>query len=171
MTKILEETFNLPPTDMNDKSKEDTDLEELDEDNEVDHSSQDLVEYDQRNSILSKVNEDTHELEVDEIRKKALSAYEDIMEVGKNVNPERSARLFEVAGQFLKASLDAANSKSEKQLKVAKLKLEAAKLKINEEMMDQISSGREVMADRNELLKQMMAESKNNIVDVNAEEE
>lgn len=166
MNKKIEETFNLPP--LEEVLQEENIEESYEEEQEVPSTA--LVEQ-KKSGILANVKEDEHDKEVDEVRQKALSAYDDIMEVGRNVNPERSARLFEVAGQFLRTGLDASNSKSEKQLKAAKLKIEAARLKVSNEMVDQINSGREVMADRNELLKQMMAESKKDIVDVEAEEE
>ena len=148
MTKGIDDTLNLPPME-----------EEIDE-------STDLTEISETNKSLTTETHDKHDIETEEVRQKAIDAFDDIMELGRNVNPERSARIFEVAGQFLKTGLDASNSKMDKQLKTAKLKLEAKRLKINDETLNSISHGVEVIADRNVLIKTLLDESDNNTVDV-----
>lgn len=153
------------------KNEDVKDLVEVEAEAEAEVEAQDQDEEEKTPGIFDKVKEDEHDAEAEDVRQKAIQAYEDIMEVGRNVSAERSARLFEVAGQFLKTGLDAVNSKSEKQLKAAKLKIEAARLRVSNEMVNQINSGREVMADRNELLKQMREESKKEVVDAVAKEE
>jgi hypothetical protein len=105
-------------------------------------------------------NDDTHESETEDIRKKAISAFDDLMILGQNVDPSKAARVFEVAGQMLKTGLDAANSKSKKKLEVARLKLDAEKLQIQNEEINSLNSGLEIMADRNSLIKQMRSEAK-----------
>ena len=152
MTKGIDETLNLPSE------------EELAEENT------DLVETSD-NKALTETKSDNHDQETDEVRQKALKAFDDIMDLGQNVNPERSARLFEVAGQFLKTGLDASNSKMDKQLKAAKLKLEAKRLKIDDETIGSINHGAEVIADRNALLKTLVDESEKNTVDVEPNDE
>lgn len=153
MTKIIDETFNLPSMD---------DVE--------DDQTENLPEV--RKQTAPTVNKnDRHDQETDEIREKAMTAFDDIMEVGRNVNPERSARLFEVAGQFLKTGLDASNSKMDKELKAAKLKLEAKRLKVDDETLDTINHGAEILADRNALLRTLIHESEENTVDIEADEE
>ena len=166
MTKKVDEFFDLPPLDEalaeQDADKLECELEEV---------SNTLVNLPRNAGILANVMEDQHDRETEEIRKKAIALCDEVAEVARNVNPERSARLFEVAGQMLKTGLDAANSKSEKQLKAAKLKLEARRLKIDDELIGEISHGKVILADRNALLKQLVAESRDNIVDVEPQEE
>jgi len=114
--------------------------------------------------------QDKHDIEADEVREKALSAFDDIMELGRNVEPSRSARIFEVAGQFLKTGLDATNSKADKKLKATKLKLEARRLRVDDETLDRLAHGVEIVADRNALLKQLVSESDENTIEVEPEE-
>jgi len=121
-------------------------------------------------NILSEKN-DIHEKEAEDIRKKALEAFDEIMLLGKNVEPSKSARMFEVAGQMLKTGLEAVNSKAEKQIKVAKLKLEAARLKLNDETLESLNHGKEIIADRNSLLKQLLNQTKSTIIDANTIED
>lgn len=113
---------------------------------------------------------DNHDIETEDVRQRALSAFDDIMELGKNVEPSRSARMFEVAGQFLKTGLDASNSKADKHLKVAKLKLEARRLRVDDSTLDQLTQGAEIIADRNALIKQLIDESENNTIEVEPKE-
>ncbi len=166
MTKKVDEFFDLPPLEEalaeQNADKLECELEEV---------SNTLTNLPRNAGILANVMEDQHDRETEEIRKKAIALCDEVAEVARNVNPERSARLFEVAGQMLKTGLDAANSKSEKQLKAAKLKLEARRLKIDDELIGEISHGKVILADRNALLKQLVAESRDNIVDVEPQEE
>ena len=166
MTKKVDEFFDLLPLEEalaeQNADKLECELEEV---------SNTLVNLPRNTGILANVMEDQHDRETEEIRKKAIALCDEVAEVARNVNPERSARLFEVAGQMLKTGLDAANSKSEKQLKAAKLKLEARRLKIDDELIGEISHGKVILADRNSLLKQLVAESRDNIVDVEPQED
>lgn len=147
MNKIIDKTLNLPSDE--ELSEENTDLVETSE-----------------NKVLSNTKNDLHDQETEDIRQKAVEAFDDIMELGRNVNPERSARIFEVAGQFLKTGLDASNSKVDKQLKITKLKLEAKRLEVDDETLDSLNHGAEIIADRNALLKTLVEESDKNTVDV-----
>ena len=114
--------------------------------------------------------QDNHDIEADEVREKDLSAFDDIMELGKNVEPSRSARMFEVAGQFLKTGLDASNSKADKKLKAAKIKLEARRLRVDDDTLDKLTYGAEIIADRNALMKQFVDETNENTIEVEPEE-
>lgn len=122
---------------------------------------------------VSYKNDDTHEAETEEIRKKALEAFDDLMILGQNSDPSKAARVFEVAGQMLKTGLDAANSKSKKKLEVARLKLDAQKQQIQNEEIQSLNSGLEIMADRNSLIKKMREEAQavqNDAIDAEVEE-
>ena len=46
-----------------------------------------------------------------------MEAYEDLMDLGMNVESRYSGRVFEVAGQMLKTNLDAKVAKLDKKLK------------------------------------------------------
>jgi len=166
MTKKVDEFFDLPPLE---EALAEQDADKLE--HELEEVSNTLTNIPQKTGILANIAEDQHDRETEEIRKKAIALCDEVAEVARNVNPERSARLFEVAGQMLKTGLDASNSKSEKQLKAAKLRLEARRLKLDDELIGEISHGKEILADRNMLLKQIIAESKDNIVEVEPQED
>lgn len=151
MTEGIEDFLNIPPI------------------NKKDEETKEITESSEKKKMAI-ANIDQHDKEAENVRKKAIDAFDDIMTLGKNVEPSKSARMFEVAGQMLKTGLDAINAKADKQLKVAKLKLEAARLRINDETINTLNHGSEVIADRNSLLKQLTQESKDNTVDVVPEE-
>ena len=114
-------------------------------------------------------HDNTHEQEATEIHKRALEIQEEIADIARNVPPDRSARMFEVSGQHLKLALDASNAKEKYKLDAAKLKLEAARLKIDSDTVNSLNSGQEIIADRNDLIRQLLDEEEGNIVDMDIE--
>ena len=162
MTKHIDDFLNIP---------HDEELEETKQEIQVADTT-DIVPTEERgNSIVSRIGEDEHTEEANDVRKKALSLQEEIADVARNIEPSRSARMFEVSGQYLKLALEASNSKIKAQLDAAKIKLDAAKLKIDDEMIDGLNSGREVVADRNALIKELLQKEEGGVIDVDVDEE
>ena len=56
--------------------------------------------------------------ELNDIAEKAMQAYEDLMDLGMNVEGRFSGRIFEVANTFLRTGLDAKIAKLDKKLKM-----------------------------------------------------
>ena len=121
------------------------------------------------NSLIP--HDNVHEQEATEVHKRALELQEEIADIARNVPPDRSARMFEVSGQHLKLALEASNSKEKYKLDAAKLKLEAARLKIDSDAVNSLNSGQEIIADRNELIRQLLSEEEGSIVDMEVEDE
>jgi len=151
MTKHIDDFLNIPHA----------------EDINEEHNAVDTTN---NNSSLIATVDSVHSKEVDEVRKKALDLQEEIAEVARNVEPSRSARMFEVSGQHLKLALEASNVKEKMKIESAKLKLEAARLHIEDESISSLNNGAEIIEDRNELIRQLKAEEENNIIDVEVEE-
>lgn len=149
MTKHIDNFLNIPHVE---------DLEE----------KKDVVLQQPTSALPAVLEDDTHAKEADEVRQKALDLQEEIAEVARNTEPSRSARMFEVSGQHLKLALEASISKEKRKLEAAKLKLEAARLKVDDDTVNSLNSGAEVIADRNVLIKQLMAEDK--VIDVDLED-
>ena len=57
-----------------------------------------------------------------------MAAYDDLMDLGMNVEARYSGRIFEVAGNMLKTNLDAKIAKLDKKLKMIDLQLKKEKL-------------------------------------------
>lgn len=95
--------------------------------------------------------------ELNDIAEKAMQAYEDLMDLGMNVEGRFSGRIFEVANTFLRTGLDAKIAKLDKKLKMVDLQLKKEKLdKEASRPADDITNGEGfVVTDRNSLLERL----------------
>jgi len=107
---------------------------------------------------------DTHDYEMDDIAKKAVQTFEDLVSLGGNVPDMHAGKIFEVAGQMLKTALEAKNAKADKKLKLIELQLK----KIRAEQIDfENGNGKSTNPsggefDRNELLRHLVASRSEN---------
>ena len=127
MTKKLEELLNLP------ESKEiiDKDREKAKEQAVTDQKEdfREIAELDKIQAALPQVKGlgEMADKELNEVADKAMTAYEDLMDLGMNVESRYSGRVFEVAGQMLKTNLDAKTAKLDKKLMMVELRLKKEK--------------------------------------------
>ena len=101
---------------------------------------------------------DLSDTEFDELAEKATAAYEDLMDLGMNVEARYSARLFEVASSMLKNAIDAKNAKVDKKLKMIELQLKKQKIDMDTSSDDNsinIQGEGFVVSDRNSLLEKL----------------
>ena len=152
MTKKLEEMLNLP---------ENKDLPEQEPEVELpaEHEStfRDIEEFDKIASALPAVKGlgEMADTELNEVADKAMQAYEDLMDLGMNVESRYSGRVFEVAGTMLKTNLDAKTAKIDKKLKMIELQLK--KQKLDSDTIDHgfTEGDGYVVTDRNSLLEKL----------------
>jgi hypothetical protein len=101
--------------------------------------------------------DDIDDSELDNLAKKAEEAYDDLMDLGMNVEVRYSGRIFEVASSMMGNAIAAKSAKIDKKLKAVDLQLK--KLKIdkdsNDDPSDVINGQGYVITDRNELLKKL----------------
>lgn len=91
--------------------------------------------------------------ELNDIADKAIKAYDDLMDLGMNVEARYSGRMFEVAGNMLKTGLDAKVAKLDKKLKMVELQLKKQKLDGESVSEGSFTEGAGyVVSDRNSLL-------------------
>ncbi len=95
--------------------------------------------------------------ELNEVADKAMQAYDDLMDLGMNVESRYSGRVFEVAGTMLKTNLDAKVAKLDKKLKMVELQLKKEKMdKENSSTPEGMIEGEGyVVTDRNSLLERL----------------
>ena len=95
--------------------------------------------------------------ELDALASKAEQAYDDLMDLGMNVEVRYSGRIFEVAASMMGNAINAKTAKIDKKLKAVDLQLK--KLKIDNDSgndpHDVINGAGYVITDRNELLKKL----------------
>jgi hypothetical protein len=154
MTKKLEELFNLAesePSKAGEPLVVDTPVHE--EVKSLDQSYQAVQEITRGLPQIKELDE-LGDAELDSLAKKAETAYDDLMDLGMNVEVRYSGRIFEVAASMMS---NAKNAKIEKRLKAVDLQLK--KLKIDNDSgadpNDVINGQGYVITDRNELLKKL----------------
>ena len=156
MTKKLEEILNLPEykETMKEIEKEiKNHSRELAKQEEINET---LREFDKVNSALPTVEGlgTQSDREFDELADKALAAYEDLMDLGNNVEVRYSPKIFETAANMLKNAIDAKAAKIDKKLRIVELQLKKQKLDQDSKRPDDNSMDvtEYVISDRNSLL-------------------
>lgn len=152
MTKKLEEILNLPENKKivnTDRPKADVPAPFL----------RDMAEFDKIAAALPQVKGlgDISDNEFDALAQRATDAYDDLMDLGMNVEARYSGRIFEVAGGMLKNAIDAKAAKIDKKLKMIELQLKKQKLDQETNENDGVSLNGDgyVIADRNSLIEKL----------------
>lgn len=156
MTKRLEEVFNLPKDDeppMQPAIEVATPIIDLEDK---------LEEFDKIAAALPKVKGlgDMADSELDALAIKAERAYDDLMDLGMNVDARYGTKMFEVAAQMMNAAIQAKTNKIDKKLKMVDLQLK--KLAIDRKNGDKGGDGSEaiegqgyILTDRNSILEKL----------------
>lgn len=158
MTKKLEELLDLPDSkEIIKKEKQKEKKEVVEQQNET---LRDIAEFDKIAAALPAVKGlgEMADKELNEVADKAMQAYEDLMDLGMNVESRYSGRVFEVAGGMLKTSLDAKVAKMDKKLKMIELQLKKEKLDKEGGAGDDsgiINGEGYIVTDRNSLLEKL----------------
>ena len=120
-------------------------------------SFRNISDFDKISSALPKVKGlgDISDNEFDELARRATEAYDDLMDLGMNVEARYSARVFEVASSMLKNAIDAKSAKVDKKLKMIELQLKKQKIDNDANPADrgvEIQGDGYIVSDRNSLL-------------------
>lgn len=160
MTKKLEELLNLPDSKEIIKKAEKQEKAQMKHELERQEDAfRDIAEFDKIASALPVVKGlgEKADQELEDIAQRALTAYEDLMDLGMNVESRYSGRVFEVANSMLQTSLNAKVAKMDKKLKMIELQLK--KEKLDKDSGDGESGMIEgqgyVVTDRNSLLERL----------------
>ena len=159
MTKKLEDLLNMD--DSKEIIKQAKEQEKAQAKHELAHeeSFRDIEDFDKIAKALPQVKGlgDKADSELEDIAQRALDAYDDLMDLGMNVESRYSGRVFEVAGNMLKTSLDAKTAKLDKKLKMIELQLKKEKMDKDSGPGDDgmISGEGYVVTDRNSLLEKL----------------
>lgn len=154
MTKKLEELFNLE-----DNAPAEQKVEEKPVHQEIQSIDESYKAVSEITRSLPQIQEldNLDEKELDDLAKKAEDAYDDLMDLGMNVEVRYAGRIFEVAGTMMKNAIDAKSAKIDKKLKSIDLQLKKYKIDRdnNEDPNDVINGQGYIITDRNELLKKL----------------
>lgn len=154
MTKKLEELLNVEPT-------AEPLIEPLQETvpipAEIDLQEK-LEEFDKISSALPRVKGlgDISDAELDALAIKAEKAYEDLMDLGMNVEARYGARMFEVAANMMNAAITAKSAKIDKKLKMVELQLKKLALdKKNGDQNNTVEGEGYILTDRNSIIEKL----------------
>jgi hypothetical protein len=161
MTKKLEELLDLPDSKdiINDAKQQDNASKKQAAIVEQEDTFSTMADFDKIAAALPAVKGlgDKADSELEDIAQRALDAYDDLMTLGMNVESRYSGRVFEVAGNMLKTSLDAKTAKMDKKLKMIELQLKKQKMDSDTNGSDDglVSGEGYVVTDRNSLLERL----------------
>ena len=155
MTKKLETLLNLPSKDEPElitPSKEEAS-------SAIINLQHNLEEFDKISSALPQVKGlgDMSDSELDGLAGKAEQAFDDLMDLGMNVEAKYGSRMFEVAANMLNAAVSAKSAKIDKKLKMVELQLKTLAIdkKNNVEADEPIEGKGFIYTDRNSLLEKL----------------
>lgn len=153
--KKLEEILNLPESKKTIKKAEKETAVDA-----VQPFLRDMSEFDKIAASLPQVKGlgDAADAEFDALAQRATDAYDDLMDLGMNVEARYSGRIFEVAGGMLKNAIDAKAAKIDKKLKMIELQLK--KQKLDQDAGDEsggvdVTGSGVIVSDRNSLLEKL----------------
>lgn len=177
MTKKLEEEFNLPDIedlkyDFEEEIEEEPDLEELK--NQITVSQSEMEMSKKVDAALPIVEGmETLEREMDEYADRAMDAFQELIDLGKNVEDRHVAPIYDSASKMLTAGLQAKQAKLDKKLKMVELQMRKQNLDMKQkELSEKLKSkygdddateveGR-IVGDRTEMLAEIMKNMKQN---------
>jgi hypothetical protein len=153
MTKKLEDLFQLP------ENNEPLVIPKPLPAQEVINLEDRLEEFDKIASALPRVKGlgDMADGELDALASKAEKAYDDLMDLGMQVDARHGTRMFEVAAQMMNAAILAKTNKIDKKLKMVDLQLKklAIDKKHGNETNDTIEGQGYILTDRNSILEKL----------------
>lgn len=164
MTKKLEELFNLPEAEEN---TENNDTESTAEATNTIEQNRAMIQdvdraIDKIDEALPFVNDlDTSDAELDELSELAKEKFQDLIDLGMNVEARYSGHILATAGTLLGHAITAKEAKLKKKLQMVDLQLKKARLDHQTRQTDgdkliDAEDGQGVVLDRNELLKQIL---------------
>lgn len=161
MTKKLSELFDLPQSD-------DHQNEDIVEQQQVQEVTQDALNTLEKieNALPQVRGLEASDNEMDELAQLATESYKDLMDLGMQVDSRFASEIFNSASSFLGHAITSKTAKINKKLKMLDLQMKKAQIdhKIastkGPEEIENSPIGEGSLVDRNELLKQILANKK-----------
>jgi hypothetical protein len=125
MSSKIEDVFDLPP--MNEE-KVDEPIKQEDTGLDLTQLQQQLDTADKIDAALPMVRDmETLDADMDKYADKAMHAFQDLMDLGQNVEDRHAANVFAVASTMMTNAITAKTAKMDKKLKMVQLQLQKAK--------------------------------------------
>jgi hypothetical protein len=154
MTKRLEELFGFPSAEPAEEPTPPTTEEHIPALNES------LAQLDKIELALPAVRGlESSDGEMDALARKAQESFDNLMDLGMNVDSRYASEIFNVASQMLGHAITAKNAKISKKLKIIELQLKKAKLDLDSGSDNNLPTAEGHVLDRNELLNRLLHKS------------
>jgi hypothetical protein len=158
MTKKLEELFDLPTIVPETESNE-VIAERVEHLRDIDEA------IDKIDAALPTVRDlETADSEMDALAKLAQDKFEDLMDLGMNVEARYAGAILQTAGTLLGHAITAKQAKLDKKLRMVDLQLKKMRLdqskKTEPDSAEEPIDGKGMVLDRNQLLSQILSASK-----------
>jgi len=164
MTKKLEETFNLP--NISEISQNDIKDIITSEGEIIPQPPPEIYQTKEALSLADKIDKalpavkdiNTSDEDMDRYADKAEKAFEDLMDLGFNVEDRNAGHIFASAQTMLKNAIEAKNSKSDRKLRAIELQLKKLRLDQNESKnasYEHVVDADYVVSDRNSLINEL----------------
>ena len=158
MTKKLEELLDLPEVK---ETMEQVETPKAPEEvkKETVNLERSIAEFDKISAALPMVKGlgELADKELDDLAEKAKQSYEDLMDLGMNVESRYAGRVFETASNMLKNAIEAKSQKLDKKLKMVELQLKKQNLDQKQgENADTVDAEGYVVMDRNSILEKIL---------------
>lgn len=163
MTKKLSELFDLADSTQAENLDHTDSLNTISKNKEIIASVDDAI--DKIDIALPTVRDlEASDAEMDELAKLATDKFQDLMDLGMNMDPRFGGVVFQTAGTLLGHAISAKTAKMDKKLRMVQLQLQKARLDHQMNKEDPESKpvdGQGIVLDRNELLNQILQKNKN----------
>lgn len=162
--KNLEDLFDLPPTRQDGDDADD--VVDAEPGNDIQTNLPILPEtlktLDKIEQALPMVRGlEASDQEMDELAGKAQESFDNLMDLGMQVDSRYASEIFAVAGTMLGHAITAKTAKMNKKLKMIQLQMQKAKLdQTADDKAPEVSTGSGRVLNRNDLLRTILAESK-----------
>jgi hypothetical protein len=162
MTRKLESLFDFPPNEDNTSSEPTAEPT-------AEPTRRELQEIDQAidkiDSALPMVRDlDTGDKELDDLAAKAQETFDNLMDLGFNVDSRYASEIFAVAGAMLGHALNAKTAKLNKKLKMVELQMKKVKLDRDAQTSDEpTQTAHGQVLSRNDLLEMIKGAQDQNI--------
>ena len=147
MTQKLSDTFNLPPI-------EDISFNFDEDENEIEPSSEEVIkQITEQISSQTKTMDmsmkvdaalpivlglDAIDAEMDNYADRAITAFDDIVDLAKNVDDRNAAALLDSASKMLSAAITAKQTKMDKKIKMIELQMRKERLNMDNRKVDHV---------------------------------
>ena len=163
MTKKLAELFDLPDVPANATAETSEAFQTIQDQQDIIAQVDDAI--DKIDLALPMVRDlEASDDEMDELADLAKAKFEDLMDLGMNMDPRFGGVVFQTAGTLLGHAITAKTAKMDKKLRMVSLQLQKARLDHQISKDDPGSravDGQGIVLDRNALLEQILQKNKN----------